>query len=166
MDDAGVYRLSEDIALILTLDFFTPIVDDPRIFGQIAAANALSDVYAMGGTPLIALNIVCFPAEEKELLAEVLLGGAEKIKEAGALLVGGHSVEDQEPKYGLSVTGIVHPDRVITNATLETGIRERLQKVFISWMLERFKHKLYEEVLAMLNILTHWKRPSLVNSYF
>ncbi len=121
MDDAAVYRLTEDIALIQTLDFFTPIVDDPRGFGRIAAANALSDIYAMGGTPLVALNIVCFPSGEKELLTEVLLGGAEKVKESGALLAGGHSVEDKEPKYGLSVTGVVHPERVITNATAREG---------------------------------------------
>ncbi len=121
MDDAAVYRITEEIALIQTLDFFTPIVDDPRSFGRIAAANALSDIYAMGGTPLVALNIVCFPAREQELLAEVLLGGAEKVKEAGALLAGGHSVEDKEPKYGLSVTGSVHPERVITNAAAREG---------------------------------------------
>ncbi len=123
MDDAGVYKLSADTALILTLDFFTPIVDDPYTFGQIAAANALSDVYAMGGAPLTAMNILCFPCSPgyTDILAEILSGGAEKIREAGALLVGGHSVEDEEPKYGLSVTGIVHPEQVITNAGAREG---------------------------------------------
>lgn len=121
MDDAGVYKLTDEIALIQTLDFFTPIVDNPYVFGQIAAANALSDVYAMGGVPVIALNIVCFPSEDLDVLTEVLLGGAEKVKEAGALLVGGHSVEDPEPKYGLSVTGTVHPDKVISNAAAKAG---------------------------------------------
>ncbi len=121
MDDAGVYKLTEDVALIFTLDFFTPVVDDPYVFGQIAAANALSDIYAMGGTPLTALNVVCFPLEDMDVLAEILKGGADKVKEAGALLVGGHSVEDAEPKYGLSVTGTVHPRRVITNANARVG---------------------------------------------
>jgi selenide, water dikinase len=121
MDDAGVYKLTDEIALIQTLDFFTPIVDDPHLFGQIAAANALSDVYAMGGVPIIALNIVCFPSEDMDLLTEVLLGGAQKVKEADALLVGGHSVEDPEPKYGLSVTGTVHPLKVISNAAAKVG---------------------------------------------
>ncbi len=123
MDDAGVYKLTEDTALIQTLDFFTPIVDDPFLFGQIAAANSLSDIYAMGGIPLTALNIVCFPAKSEDLalLGEILKGGAEKIKEAGAILLGGHSVEDAEPKYGLSVTGIVHPNKIITNATARLG---------------------------------------------
>lgn len=122
-DDAGVYRLNEDTALIQTLDFFTPVVDDPYMYGQIAAANSLSDVYAMGGTPLTAMNIICFPTEKLDLsvLAEILRGGADKIREAGAVLVGGHSVEDDEPKYGLSVTGIVHPDKVLTNSGARPG---------------------------------------------
>jgi selenide,water dikinase len=113
----------EDLALIQTLDFFTPIVDDPRLFGRIAAANALSDVYAMGGAPLTAMNIVCFPRRSLSLdvLREVLLGGHEIVCEAGALLVGGHSVEDPELKYGLSVTGAVHPERVVTNAGARPG---------------------------------------------
>lgn len=130
MDDAGVYKLSPDTALISTLDFFTPIVDDPYTFGQIAAANALSDVYSMGGTPLTAMNILCFPCGTgyTDILAEVLRGGAEKIREAGVLLVGGHSVEDEEPKYGLSVTGIVHPDKVITNASAREGDKLILTK--------------------------------------
>ncbi len=122
-DDAGVYKLRDDLALIQTLDFFTPIVNDPYLFGQIAAVNALSDVYAMGGKPLTAMNIVCFPKKtlDKSVLKEILKGGLEKIHEAGALLVGGHSVDDVELKYGLSVTGIIHPDKVMTNAGARPG---------------------------------------------
>lgn len=122
-DDAGVYKISDSLALIQTLDFFTPIVDDPYYFGQIAAANALSDVYAMGGKPLTCMNIVCFPIKEmpKDVLKKILKGGLEKICEAGAILVGGHSVEDKEIKYGLSVTGIVRSDGVITNAGAKVG---------------------------------------------
>jgi len=122
-DDAGVYKISETTALIQTLDFFTPIVDDPYDFGAIAAANALSDVYAMGGKPLTVMNIVCFPIKEmdKSILKDILRGGLDKIHEAGAVLVGGHSVEDPEIKYGLSVTGLVHPDKVLTNAGARAG---------------------------------------------
>ena len=108
--------------MIQTLDFFTPVVDDPYLFGQIAAANALSDVYAMGGVPKLALNIVCFPnCLDVEILGEILRGGADKVKEAGAVLAGGHSVQDDEPKYGLSVTGFVHPDRVYKNSGCRPG---------------------------------------------
>ena len=116
-EDAGVYKLSADLALIQTVDFFTPIVDDPYIFGQIAATNALNDVYAMGGKPLTAMNIVCFPIKKMNIsiLREVLRGGLDKMREAGVLLVGGHSVEDNEIKYGLSVTGVIHPDKVLFN---------------------------------------------------
>ncbi len=122
-DDAGVYRISPETALIQTVDFFTPIVDDPRDFGRIAAANSLSDVYAMGGVPITALNLVCFPSGDlpETVLFEILAGGLEKIREAGAVLVGGHSVDDRELKYGLSVTGIVHPDRIITNSSAQAG---------------------------------------------
>jgi len=122
-EDAGVYRLNDDTALIQTVDFFTPIVDDPYQFGQVAAANALSDVYAMGGKPLLAMNLVAFPIKElgRSVLQEILRGGLDKIKEAGALLVGGHSIEDAELKYGLSVTGVVHPNRVILNAGARVG---------------------------------------------
>lgn len=122
-DDAGVYRLTPEIALIQTVDFFTPVVNDPYTFGQIAAANALSDVYAMGGRPLTALNIVCYPSKTvpKEVLQAILAGGLDKIHEAGALLVGGHSVDDTELKYGLSVTGVVHPERVLTNGGAKVG---------------------------------------------
>ncbi|HME04608.1 MAG TPA: selenide, water dikinase SelD [Solirubrobacteraceae bacterium] len=117
-DDAAVYRLTDDLALVQTVDFFTPPVDDPYDFGRIAAANALSDVYAMGGTPLSALNIVAFPLGRlgAEVLGEVLRGGSDVVEEAGAVIVGGHSIDDSEPKYGLAVTGLVHPDRFVTNA--------------------------------------------------
>lgn len=114
--------MTEDLAVIQTLDFFTPVVDDPYRFGQVAAANSLSDVYAMGGKPVLALNIVCFPnCLAPEILGDILRGGADKIKEAGAVLLGGHSVEDQEPKYGLSVMGTVHPDRVLANCGAKPG---------------------------------------------
>ena len=121
-DDAAVYKLNDEMATIQTLDFFTPIVDDPYTFGQIAAANSLSDVYAMGGKPIVALNIVCFPnCLNMNILGEILRGGADKVLEAGAVIVGGHTVQDDEPKYGLSVTGIVHPDKVLKNYGAETG---------------------------------------------
>lgn len=122
-DDAGVYQLTESIALIQTIDYFTPIVDDPYMFGQIAAANALSDVYAMGGQPKTVLNIVGYPVKKlgPDMLAEILRGAADKVKEAGAITVGGHSVDDQEPKFGLSVTGIVHPDHVWKNVGAKPG---------------------------------------------
>lgn len=129
-DDAGVYKLSEDLAIIQTVDFFTPIVDDPYMFGQIAAANALSDVYAMGGKPLTAMNLVCFPIKTLDisLLREILRGGIDKMREAAVVLVGGHSVEDPELKYGLSVTGTIHPAKVITKAGARAGDRLILTK--------------------------------------
>jgi len=122
-DDAAVYQLSETQAVVATTDFFMPIVDDPFDFGRIAATNALSDVYAMGGTPLIALNIVAFPLEQLgvEVLGEILRGGADVVAAAGAVIAGGHSIDDPEPKYGLSVTGVVHPDEVFTNAGARPG---------------------------------------------
>ncbi len=121
-DDAAVYKINEDTAIIQTLDFFTPIVDDPYEFGQIAAANALSDIYAMGGEPIVALNIVCFPDSLKpEILTEILRGGQDKVEEAGAVLAGGHSVVDKEPKYGLSVTGIIDPNKVMSNDKAKDG---------------------------------------------
>lgn len=122
-DDAGVYKVSDDLALIQTVDFFTPIVDDPYGFGQIAAANALSDVYAMGGVPKTAMNLVAFPLKDMDMsvLRQIIRGGMDKIKEAGVVLVGGHSVEDKELKYGLSVTGFIHPDRVLTKKNLQVG---------------------------------------------
>src|SRR6266516_1906181 len=122
-DDAGVYRLSDDLALVQTVDFFAPIVDDPFDFGQIAAANALSDVYAMGGQPLTALNIVAFPTSELplEVLSGILAGGQEKVHEADALVVGGHTIIDTELKYGLAVTGKAHPNFLLTNASAQPG---------------------------------------------
>ncbi len=121
-DDAAIYKITDEIAMIQTVDFFTPIVDDPYMFGQIAAANALSDVYAMGGEPKVALNIVGFPnCLDVEILGQILLGGADKVKEAGAVLVGGHSVQDDEPKYGLCVSGFVHPDKVFKNYGAKPG---------------------------------------------
>jgi selenide, water dikinase len=122
-DDAGVFRLRDDLALVSTVDFFTPVVDDPFTFGQIAAANALSDVYAMGGTPRTALNIVCWPQSglPSEMLAEILRGGTEKAREAGVMIVGGHSVADEEVKYGMAVTGVIDPRRIIRNVGARAG---------------------------------------------
>ena len=121
-DDAAIYKVTDDIAMIQTVDFFTPIVDDPYMFGQIAAANSLSDVYAMGGEPKVALNIVGFPnCLDPAILGEILAGGADKVKEAGAVLVGGHSVQDDEPKYGLCVSGFVHPDKIFKNFGCKPG---------------------------------------------
>lgn len=122
-DDAGVYLINDDTALIQTVDFFTPVVDNPYDFGQIAAVNSLNDVYAMGGQPITAMNLVAFPSCSlpMEVLAEILAGGAAKIAEAGAVLIGGHTIEDKEPKYGLSVTGVVHPNKVLKNFTAKPG---------------------------------------------
>jgi selenide,water dikinase len=129
-DDAGVFRLSDDLALVQTVDFFAPIVDDPYDFGQVAAANALSDVYAMGGEPLTALNIVGFPIDALplEVLTQILRGGQDKVHEAGAVVVGGHTIIDAELKYGLAVTGRVHPDHMLTNAAAVVGDRLILTK--------------------------------------
>ncbi|ROR02929.1 selenophosphate synthase [Desulfosoma caldarium] len=129
-DDAGVYKVSDDLALIQTVDFFTPIVDDPYWFGQIAAANALSDVYAMGGVPKTAMNLVAFPAKDMglEILRAIIQGGIDKLTEAAVVLIGGHSIEDKELKYGLSVTGFVHPQRVLVKKTLEPDDRLLLTK--------------------------------------
>lgn len=121
-DDGAVYKINDELAMIQTLDFFPPMVDDPYTFGQVAAANALSDIYAMGGEPKTALNIVAWPnCINPEFLGEILRGGAEKVKEAGAVLAGGHSIQDDVPKYGLSVTGFVHPDRLLKNSGARPG---------------------------------------------
>ena len=122
-DDAGIVRLSETLALVQTVDFFPPMLNDPHLFGQVAAANSLSDIYAMGGTPLTAMSIVAFPSDQLplEILGEILRGGSEKISEAGAMLVGGHSVRDPEIKFGLSVTGTVHPDKIASNSGARPG---------------------------------------------
>jgi len=129
-DDAGVYRLNDELALVQTVDFFTPIVDDPYDFGQIAAANALSDIYAMGGKPLTVLNIVAFPIQklDKQVLADILRGAGDKVKEAGATLVGGHSIDDNEPKFGLAVTGLIHPDQIRANTGARPGDKLILTK--------------------------------------
>jgi selenide,water dikinase len=122
-DDAGIYKLTDDLAMIQTVDFFTPIVDDPYMFGQIAAANSLSDVYAMGGQPKTVLNIVGFPIKKLggDVLAEIMKGSADKVAESGAVIAGGHSIDDDEPKFGLSVTGIVHPDKFYKNVGAHPG---------------------------------------------
>jgi selenide,water dikinase len=129
-DDAGVYRVSDELALVQTLDFFPPMVDDPFSFGQIAAANALSDIYAMGGVPKTAMNIVAFPAKTMDIsiLRTIIEGGLDKMREAGVVLVGGHTVEDSELKYGLSVTGYIHPERILTKRNLQSGDRLILTK--------------------------------------
>lgn len=162
VDDAAVYRLGLDLALVQTVDYFTPIVDDPYSFGAIAAANALSDIYAMGGRPFLALNIVGFPITKlpKEILAEILRGGAEKAKEAGVLIVGGHSIDDNEPKYGLVVTGTIHPDQVVTNAKAQVGddlvLTKPLGMGIISTAIKREKASLSAiqkavEIMSTLN---------------
>jgi selenide,water dikinase len=122
-DDAGVYRLRPDLAIVNTVDFFTPIVDDPYLFGQIAATNSLSDVYAMGGEPKTAMNIVCFPKGKMdiEILGQILKGGADKVKESGAVVIGGHSIIDEEIKYGMAITGVIHPDKIFRNVGVQEG---------------------------------------------
>jgi selenide,water dikinase len=129
-DDAGVYKIADGLALIQTVDFFTPVVDDPYWFGQIAAANALSDVYAMGGEPRTAMNLVAFPSDAMDLsvLRSIIQGGIDKLTEANVVLVGGHSIQDKEIKYGLSVTGVIHPDKVLAKKAMRTGDRLILTK--------------------------------------
>lgn len=136
-DDAAVYRLSPDMAIISTVDYITPPVDEPYWFGQIAAANSISDIYAMGGKPLTALNLVMFPSEKLDMgfLKEILRGGHDKVMEAGASMAGGHSVDDLEPKYGLCVTGLVHPERILTNCGTEEGDALILTKALGSGVL-------------------------------
>ena len=161
-DDSGVVRLSDDTALIFTVDFFPAIVDDPFVFGQVAAANALSDVYAMGGKPLCALNIVSFPTHElpMEVLADVLRGGAEKVNEAGAVIVGGHTIKDTELKYGLAVTGTIHPDRIFEIGGAKPGDRLVLTKPLGSGIystalkvgaLDKDRERLFYDTMVTLN---------------
>lgn len=157
VDDAGVYKLTDDTALVQTVDFFPPIVDDPYAFGQVAAANALSDVYAMGGTPLTALNIIGFPAKmDPGIVSDILRGGADKIAEAGAVIVGGHSVKDNELKYGLAVTGLIHPDRIVRNCCAQVGDRLILTKPLgtgiISTAVKRDQATLEEEAAAVASM--------------
>ncbi len=160
-DDAAVYQLTEDLAMIQTVDFFTPVVDDPYLFGQIAAANALSDVYAMGGIPKVALNIVGFPnCLSPDVLSEIMKGGADKVKEAGAILIGGHSIQNDEPFYGLTVSGLVDPkkiqknygarpgDCILLTKQIGTGIINTAAKV--EFASERAKEESYR-VMASLN---------------
>jgi selenide,water dikinase len=151
-DDAGVYLLREDLAIVNTVDFFTPVVDDPFTYGQIAAANALSDVYAMGGTPKSALNIVCWPQTglPSAMLGEILRGGSEKAREAGVAIVGGHSVADEEVKYGMAVTGVIDPRRIIRNVGARVGDALILSKPIGTGMLMTAlkRGKLSEEYYA------------------
>lgn len=154
LDDAGVYRLNETTALVETVDFFTPIVDDPRTFGEVAAANALSDIYAMGGKPLSALAVTCFPAKgDPEVLAEILLGGLSKMREAGCSVLGGHSVADDEIKFGYAVVGLVDPEKIRTNAGAKLGddlvVTKRLGTGVISTALKRGRAS-EEHVKAMI----------------
>lgn len=161
-DDSGVVRLSDDTALIFTVDFFPAVVDDPFVFGQVAAANALSDVYAMGGTPLCALNIVSFPTHvlPMEILGDVLRGGAEKVNEAGAVIVGGHTIKDNELKYGLAVTGTIHPDRIMEISGAKPGDRLILTKPLGSGIystalkngaLDKDRERLFYSTMSALN---------------
>ncbi len=160
-DDAAVYRVAPDLAFISTVDFITPPVDDPYWFGQIAAANALSDIYAMGGKPLTALNLVMYPSEKLPLrhLTEILRGGHDKVMEAGASMAGGHTVDDNEPKYGLAVTGIVHPDRVYTNCGARPGDIIVLTKplgtgvLFNACRSGKLRYKKLEPLLPMIAFL-------------
>lgn len=162
-DDGAVYKLNEDTALIQTLDFFTPMVDDPYIFGKIAATNALSDIYAMGGRVLLALNIVCFPEEDDPaLLAAVLQGGGEKVKEAGGVLCGGHSINDKEIKYGLSAAGVVHPKKILRNNACREGDLLILTKplgvgmVCASYRLGETAQEDYDQALKSMQTLNKY----------
>jgi selenide,water dikinase len=160
-DDAGVYKLTDEIALIQTVDFFTPVVDDPYTYGQIAAANSLSDVYAMGGKPLTAMNVVAFSTSifPDKVLVDILKGGGDKVTEAGAVTVGGHTITDDELKYGLAVSGIVHPDKVIKNSTAKPGDKLVLTKPIgtgiITTALKSGKelHELYDRVCRVMMTL-------------
>lgn len=170
-DDGGIYRLNEEMALVTTADFITPPVDDPRLFGQIAAANALSDVYAMGGKPLTCLNLVGFPSTklEPEILHGILAGALEKITEAGAVLAGGHTTEDEEPKFGLSVTGIVHPEHYWSNAHAQAGDVLILTKPIGSGVLFNAHQKkwvseaAFQECLQTLTVLNKAAAETLAN---
>lgn len=167
-DDAAVYRINEEIALIQTLDFFTPVVDDPYTFGQIAAANSLSDVYAMGGEPKLAMNIVCFPnCLSPDILVQILKGGHDKVSEAGALLIGGHTVEDDEPKYGLSVAGFVDPNKVLTNSNAKPGDMLVLTKpIGVGIINTAVKAELadkdsYEEAVRVMSTLNKYAKEAI-----
>ena len=170
-DDAAVYRISEEMALVQTVDFFTPIVDDPYDWGLIAAANAFSDVYAMGGRPLLAMNLVGWPMDlDMDLLSRLLEGGADKAAEAGALIVGGHTIDDREPKYGMAVTGVVHPERVVTSSGGSPGmvlvITKPLSSGIASTALKRGKAspKLVEEVTRLMSTLNREASEAMVET--
>jgi selenide,water dikinase len=165
-DDAAVYRVAPKIALISTVDYITPPVDDPYWFGQIAAANSLSDVYAMGGTPLTALNLVMFPSKKLDmlLLKDILRGGNDKVREAEASMAGGHSVDDNEPKYGLAVTGSVHPERILTNGGSRAGDALILTKPLGTGVLfnaNRSGKLAYPELEAILPLIAALNRPAM-----
>jgi selenide,water dikinase len=165
-DDAAVYRIAPEIAVISTVDYITPPVDDPYWFGQIAAANSLSDIYAMGGKPLIALNLVMFPATklDMDVLGEILRGGNDKVREADACMSGGHSVDDNEPKYGLAVTGIVHPDQILTNGGSQVGDALILTKPLGTGVLfnaNRSKKLPYRELEAILPQIANLNRTAI-----
>lgn len=169
-DDAAVYKLTDELAAIQTLDFFTPVVDDPYTFGQIAAANSLSDVYAMGGKPSVALNIVCFPnCLNIEILGEILRGGADKVMESGAVVIGGHSVSDDEPKYGLSVMGLVHPDKILKNYGAKPGEILILTKplgtgiVNTAIKADLASKKAYETAVKVMSTLNKYAGEIIVN---
>lgn len=167
-DDAAVFKINDTTATIQTLDFLTPVVDDPYTFGQIAAANSLSDIYAMGGTPKLAMNIVCFPdCLHPQVLSEILRGGYDKVIEAEALVVGGHSVSDDEPKYGLSVTGFVHPDKVLTNSNAKPGdviiLTKQLGLGIINTAIkgEIADQSSYEEAIKVMTTLNKYAKEAM-----
>lgn len=169
-DDAAVYKLKDDLAIISTLDFFTPIVDDPYVFGQIAAANSLSDVYAMGGEPILCLNIVGFPKFLPiDILSEILNGSASKVKEAGAIVMGGHSIQDNEPKFGLSVIGKIHPDKVYKNYGAKVGdalvLTKKLGVGSIIKAIKNDKHSqnAYDEAVKYMSMLNKYAYESSKN---
>lgn len=152
--DAGIYKLNDNTALIFSADFFTPVVDDPYTFGQIAVANSLSDIYVCGGKPLLALNLICFPKKgiPREVLEEILKGGLSKMKEAEVLLVGGHSVDDPEPKYGLAVVGITHPEKIITNKNAKAGDLLYISKpIGLGILITAYKGNLFDKETSIYN---------------
>jgi selenide,water dikinase len=161
VDDAGVYRVADDLALVQSVDYFTAIVDDPYAFGAIAAANAMSDVYAMGARPLTALNLIGFPKKTLpiDVMYEILRGGSDKAGEAGVVIIGGHSIDDNEPKYGMAVTGVVHPDRVITNAAAQPGDSLVLTKplgmgiITTALRIDKASDSLMAEAIANMSVL-------------
>lgn len=170
-DDAAVYKINDETAIIQTLDFFTPVVDDPYTFGQIAATNSLSDIYAMGGEPKLALNIVCFPdCLNPKVLGDILRGGSDKVIEAGAVLVGGHSVSDDEPKYGLSVTGFVHPNKVLSNSNAKIGDVLVLTKpiglgvINTAIKAELVDKGIYEQAVTVMTTLNKYGKDALTKA--